>query len=36
MTAQEFLKYLVGVLQVSYVRDFPLPQQAIDGQQKQF
>jgi hypothetical protein len=36
LSAQEFLKYIVGVLQVSYVRDLPLPKQMIDDQQKQF
>ena len=36
MTADEFLKYLIGVMQVAYVRDFPIPQQQRDQQQKMF
>ena len=36
MSAQEFLKYLIGMMQVAYIRDYPLPQAAIDAQQKNF
>ena len=36
MSAQEFLKYLIGMMQVAYIRDFPIPQEAIDAQQKVF
>jgi hypothetical protein len=35
LSAQEFLKYIMGVLQVAYVRDAPIQQQLIDAQQKQ-
>ena len=36
MSAQEFVKYLIGMMQVAYVRDYPIPQEAIDAQQKTF
>jgi hypothetical protein len=34
LSAQEFLKYLMGVMQVAYVRDFPIPQEMSDAFQK--
>ena len=36
LSAPEFLKYLMGMMQVAYVRDFPIPQQASDALQKNF
>ena len=36
LTADEFLKYLIGVMQVAYVRDYPIPQQARDRLQANF
>jgi len=36
LSADEFLKYLMGMMQVAYVRDFPIPQQARDAFQKMF
>lgn len=36
MSAEEFLKYLIGVMQVAYVRDFPIPQQLTEALQKNF
>ena len=36
MSAQEFLKYLMGMMQVAYVRDFPIPQEVSDALQKNF
>jgi hypothetical protein len=35
MSAQEFIKYLAGVLQVNYIRDVPVKQQLIDAEKKQ-
>ncbi len=34
LSAQEFVKYLIGMMQVAYVRDFPLSQEMLDAQQK--
>jgi hypothetical protein len=34
LSAKDFLIYLMGILQISYVRDSPIPQAAIDNQQK--
>ncbi len=36
LSAREFIKYLMGMMQVAYVRDFPIPQPLIDAQQKVF
>jgi hypothetical protein len=36
VTADEFIKYLIGVMQVAYVRDFPIPQQLRDQLQGNF
>ena len=36
LTAQEFVKYLIGMMQVAYVRDYPISQEVLDAQQKQF
>jgi hypothetical protein len=34
LSASEFLKYIMGVLQVAYLRDAPAPEQAIAAKQK--
>ncbi len=34
LSGQEFLKYIMGVLQMAYVRDSPVPQATIDAKQK--
>jgi hypothetical protein len=34
LSAQDFLKYIMGVLQIAYVRDGPVPQATIDAKQK--
>ncbi|HEX3745048.1 MAG TPA: SHOCT domain-containing protein [Bryobacteraceae bacterium] len=36
MTAAEFLKYYMGMTQVAFVRDFPIPQAAVDAMQQGF
>jgi hypothetical protein len=36
LSAEEFLKYLMGMMQVAYVRDFPIPQEMRDTFQKNF
>lgn len=36
LSAQEFLKYLIGMMQVAYVRDYPIPQQLSEALQKGF
>jgi hypothetical protein len=35
LTAKEFLQYIMGVLQVAYVRDAPIPQEMVESRQKQ-
>ncbi len=34
LSAQDFLKYIMGVLQIAYGRDAPVPQAAVDARQK--
>jgi hypothetical protein len=34
LSAQDFLKYLLGMMQVAYVRDYPIPQELRDALQK--
>jgi hypothetical protein len=36
LSAQDFLKYLMGMLQVAYVRAYPIPQEMPDALQKNF
>lgn len=34
LQAQDFIKYIMGVLQIAYVKDSPVPQATIDAKQK--
>jgi len=36
LSAGEFIKYLIGMMQVAYVRDVPVPKEAADALQKTF
>jgi hypothetical protein len=36
LSAPDFLKHVIDMMGVTYVRDFPVPQQLSDAQQKQF
>jgi hypothetical protein len=36
LSAQEFVKYLIGMMQVAYVSDFPIPQEMSDALQRNF